>query len=62
MGSFTAPPPQRGGAFTHNLSEDDIKAITEYYAGKPFKMHELSVDTAMAAAGQKPSKKMREAP
>jgi cytochrome subunit of sulfide dehydrogenase len=35
------------------LSEDDIKAIAEYYAGKPFKMHEQSVDSAMAAAGRK---------
>lgn len=35
------------------LSEDDISAISDHYAGKTFKVHEQEFDAAMAAKGKK---------
>ena len=35
------------------LSEDDIQALADYYAGKEFVMHEQEVDAKYAAAGKK---------
>ncbi len=41
------------GEVAGKLSKDDIKAISEHYAGKPFKVHVQEADAAMAAMGKK---------
>jgi len=40
-------------AVAKKLSEDDINALAEHYAGKTFEVHEQKVDAALAATGKK---------
>lgn len=41
------------GEVSRKLSEEEITAISEYYAAKPFEVHAQQVDAAMAAKGRK---------